>query len=235
VAFARRASRIHRVYVDTISLFTPTPVIYARSQQLSRLEQATGVSQPDLADRVTSSSRKPVLEQTAELTEQLSRLVSSSVSRAELNPVLEQLGELARHLNSLDTSHNSMMTAVGNLESQLNTKADREVLRHLQTRISRLEEWATGIDKLLVTMQQAQVENQQQAAKVISSVVDRLARVEILTRRFPTGEMVSIQSKDNRRHHFREYSRSDGLARPYKAKVDLVLGDSWIDLAEPED
>jgi len=70
---------------------------------------------------------------------------------------------------------------------------------------------------------------------VISSVVDRLARVEILTRRFPTGEMVSVQSKDNRRHHFREYRRSDGLARPYKAKVDLVLGDSWIDLAEPED
>ena len=204
-------------------------------QRLAMLEQATGVLQPDLADKVSSSSRKPLLEQMAELTEQLKRLISSSISHAELNPAFEQLGKLARQLNSLDTSHNSMMTALGNFENQLNTKADQEMLSHLQTRISLLEKWGREIDKLLVTMQKAQVDNQQQVAGVISSVVDRLARVEILTRRFPTGEIVGIQLKDNRKHHFREYKRSDGLARPYKNKCDLILGDLWIDLAEPED
>ena len=126
------------------------------------------------------------------------------------------------------------MTGLGNLESRLNTKADQEMLSRLQTRISLLEKWVTEIDKLLVTMQKAQAENQQQVARLISSVVDRIARVEILARRFPTGKIVSIQLKDNREHHFREYRRSDGLARPYKTKSDLILDDLGIDLAEPE-
>lgn len=204
-------------------------------QRLAMLEQATGVLQPELADKVSSSSREPLLEQTAELAEQLKRLTSSSISHAELNPVFEQLGKLAGQLNSLGTSHNSMMTALGNFKNELNTKADQEMLSHLRARISLLEKRVTEIDKLLVTMQKAQADSQQQVARVISSVVDRVARVEILTRRFPTGEIVRIPLNDNREHHFREYKRSDGLARPYKAKRDLILGESWIDLAEPED
>ena len=200
-------------------------------QRLAMLEQATGVLQPDSADRVSSSSR-PLLEQMAELAEQLKRTISSSISHAELSPAFEQISKLAGQLNSLDTSHNSMMTALGNLESQLDAKADQEMLRHLQTC---LERWGTETDRLLVTMQKAQVENQQQVAGVISSITDRLARVEILARRFPTGEMARVRLKDNREHHFREYGRSDGLTRPYKTKCDLMLGDLWIDLAEPED
>src|SRR5512136_1876229 len=47
--------------------------------RLAILEQATGVPQPDSADSVSSSSRKPLLEQMVELTEQLKRLVSSSI------------------------------------------------------------------------------------------------------------------------------------------------------------
>ncbi len=86
-----------------------------------------------------------------------------------------------------------------------------------------------------MTMLKAHVDSQQQIARVTSSVVDKLARVEILTRRFPTGEIVDIQLNDNREHHFREYKRSDGLARPYRTERDLILGDRWIDLAEPED
>ena len=201
-------------------------------RRLAMLEQVTGVLKPDLANKASSSSRKPLLEQMAELSEQLKRLISSSISHAELNPAFEQLGKLAQQLSSLDTSHNSTMIALGSLENQLNTKADRQMLSHLQTRISLLEKWGTEIDKL---MQKAQVENQQQILGVLSSVVDGLARVEILAQRFPTGEIVGIRLNDNREHHFREYKRPDGLARPYKTKCDPILGDLWIDLAESED
>ena len=84
-------------------------------------------------------------------------------------------------------------------------------------------------------MQKAQADSQQQVDRVISSFADKLARVEMLTRRFPTGEIVAIQLNDNREHHFREYKRPYGLARPYRTKRDLILGDRWVDLAEPED
>ncbi len=118
-------------------------------QRLAMLEQATGALQPDDANKVPSSSRKPLVEQMAELTEQLKTLVSSSISYAELSPVFEHLTELARRLDSLDSSHKSMVTALRNFENQLNTKADQEMVSHLQTRISRLEKRDAEVDDVL--------------------------------------------------------------------------------------
>ena len=66
-------------------------------------------------------------------------------------------------------------------------------------------------------------------------IKNRYARVKNLARRVPTGEIVSVLLKDKREHHFREYKSSEGLARPYRTKRDLILGDRWVDLAEPED
>jgi len=222
------------------SVFSLVPVstehrFSSLERRLAMLEQATGVLQADEPDKVLNNNRKPLLEQMTELTEQLNELISSSINYAELSPALEQLGELAQQLNSQDASHSSMMTALGNIENQLNTKVDQEMFSHLQIRISSIEKWKTEIDNLLMTMQKAQTDNQQQFARVITSVADKLARVEILMRRFPTGEIVAIQLSDNREHHFREYKRSDGLAQPHRTKYDLILGERWIDLAEPED
>ena len=59
--------------------------------------------------------------------------------------------------------------------------------------------------------------------------------VKNLAQRVPTGEIVGVQLKDKHEHHFREYKSSEGLARPYRTKRDLILGERWIDLAEPED
>jgi len=234
---AERATQV----AEQSSGFSQTPVSAKRrlsslKERLALLEQATGVSQPNEADKVPSGSRKPLVEQMAELANQLKTLVASnSISYAELSPAFEKIGQLARQLDSLDASHNSMVTTLGNFANQLNTKVDQEMFSHLQARISLLEKRESEVDKLLVTMQKAQVDSQQQVISAINSVGKRLATVEILTRRFPTGEIVGIQLKDNREHHFREYKRSDGLARPHRTERDLILGDRWIDLAEPED
>ena len=64
---------------------------------------------------------------------------------------------------------------------------------------------------------------------------NKVARVKNLARRVPTGELVSIQLSDKREHHFREYKSSVGLARPHRTSRDLIFGDRWVDLAEPED
>ena len=204
-------------------------------RRLAVLEQSTGAPQPDSAASVSNSSRKPLVEQVAEVTEQLKRLMSTSISHAELDPALEQLSKLAAQLNSLSTSRDSMMTSVGNLENRLSTRADQDMVRSLQTTISRLERWVRGIDELVATIQKAHLENQRQVTETMSSIADRLTKVEVLVRRFPTGEIVRIRLNDNREHHFREYSRPDGLAQPHKTKCDLILGDLWVDLAESED
>ncbi len=69
----------------------------------------------------------------------------------------------------------------------------------------------------------------------LSELENKVARVKNLTRRVPTGKIVGIQLSDKREHHFREYKSKEGLARPYRTKRDLILGNRWVDLAEPED
>lgn len=191
---AERAAQV----AEQSSGFSQVPVSAKRrlsslEERLALLEQATGVSQSNEADKVPSNSRKPLVEQMAELANQLKTLASNSISYAELSPAFEKIGQLARQLDSLDASHNSMVTTLGNFANQLNTKVDQEMFSHLQARISLLEKREAEVDKLLVTMQKAQVDSQQQVVSVINSVVERLARAEILTRRFPTGEIVGMK------------------------------------------
>jgi hypothetical protein len=59
--------------------------------------------------------------------------------------------------------------------------------------------------------------------------------VEKLAIRQPTGKLVTVALNNGREHTFKEYWSPEGLTRPRRRSHDLLLGDRWIDLAEPED
>ena len=69
----------------------------------------------------------------------------------------------------------------------------------------------------------------------MSRLEGKLNAVEKLAIRQPTGKLVTVALNNGREHTFKEYGSSEGLTRPRRRSHDLLLGDRWIDLAEPED
>ena len=69
----------------------------------------------------------------------------------------------------------------------------------------------------------------------LSRFESELGVMRNLMRRQPTGKVVSVRLDDGRYHQFKAYRSPEGLTRPDLQSRDLLLGDRWIDLAEPED
>ena len=213
--------------------------------RIDRLEHTTGVRETDELEELLGITDTPLTEQVAQLTEQLSELTeqlnSEYVTRetmetlaAELTGESESLHkETVNSYNSLvSTVHEeqeSIQNSVSKIESQFtpitnqlnelsknvkhiqeSTQGNRASINQLNTKLGSLEHVSTELEK-------------------------KVARVKNLTRRVPKGRIVSIRLSDKSEHHFREYKSSEGLARPYRTSRDLILGDGWIDLAEPED
>jgi len=213
--------------------------------RFTKLEHITGVREPSELERILGIIDKPLTEQVAQLTEQLSKvteqLKSEHVSRETMeNTVAELAGEC-------ELLHKEISNAC-NLSAAAKRESRESYENSLLTIERRLTTTANELYELLRTTKHAQelIQNNrssinQQNTKLVSfehalsELENKVTKVKNLARRVPTGERVSIYLNDKREHHFREYKSKEGLARPHRTKRDLILGDRWVDLAEPED
>jgi len=213
--------------------------------RLRRRERITGVREPSELEKLPSNTEKPLTERVAQLAEQLSKLTeqlkSEYVSRETIETIATELtGKFESLHKEIVTTYNMSVIAI------------RESRESCENSLSKIEGQSTATSnelyELSKTVRHVQESVQADRASInqlntnlvsleytSSELENKVARVKNLTRRVPTGEIVGIQLNNKRERHFREYRTSEGLARPYRTKRDLILGDRWVDLAEPED
>ena len=213
--------------------------------RFARLEHVTGVRETDELEKLLGITDTPITEQVNQLSEQLSKLTeqlkSEYVSRETMETIAAEL------TGESDSLHKEIANTYNLLASIIHE--DRE---SRQNSVSRIEGQFTPITNQLYELSKS-VKHIQESAQANRDSINQLNTklvalehkstelgnkvdgVKNLARRVPTGEIVDVQLKDKREHHFREYKSPQGLARPYRTKRDLILGDRWVDLAEPED
>jgi len=212
--------------------------------RFARLEHGTGVRETDELEKLLGITDTPLTERVAQLTEQLSKLTeqlkSEYVSRETMETIAAELSgeseslhkEIANTYNmsaiAIRESHESCENSFSKIKGQSTATANElyelsKNVKHIQESVQANHTSINQLNTKLVSLEHTS-----------SELANKVARANNLARRVPTGEIVSVLLKDKREHHFREYKSSEGLARPYRTKRDL-LGDRWVDLAEPED
>jgi len=213
--------------------------------RFARLEHVTGVRETDELEKLLGFTDTPLTEQVNQLSKQLSKLTeqlkSEYVSRETMETIVAEL------TGESDSLHKEIVNTYNLLVSTIHE--DRE---SRQNSVSKIEGQFTPITNQLYELLKS-VKYIQESAQANSDSINQLNTklvalehkstelknkvdgVKNLARRVPTGKIVGAQLKDKREHHFREYKSSEGLAQPYRTARDLILGDRWIDLAEPED
>jgi chromosome segregation ATPase len=227
--------------------------------RLNKLESITGVKELSVLEKLPSNTEKPLTEQVSDPTKQVSQLTE------QVNQLSEQLSKLTNLLKSEYVSRDTIETIATELTGKfellhkeivttynMSVIAIRESRESCENSLSKIEGQSTATSNELYELSKTvrHVQESVQAnhtsinqlnAKLVSlehtssELENKVARVKNLTRRAPTGEIVGIQLNNKRERHFREYRTSEGLARPYRTKRDLILGNRWVDLAEPED
>lgn len=213
--------------------------------RFARLEHVTGVRETDELEKLLGITDTPLTERVAQLTQQLSKLneklKSEYVSKETMDTIAAELTgeseslhkEIANTYNMLAIaireSRESSENSFSKIEGQSTATANElyelsKIVKHVQESVQSNRASINQLNTKLVSLEHT-----------LSELENKVARVKNLTRRVPTGEIVSIQLSDKREHHFREYKSKEGLARPYRTKRDLILGNRWVDLAEPED
>lgn len=194
---------------------------------------------------VHSDTGSGIGQSVAQLTEQLSKLTEQLKSEYVTREIMETLAaeltgeseslhkEIANtyHMSAvaIGESRESCENSFSKIEVQLTATADElhelsKTVKHVQESVQGNRTSINQLNTKLVSLEH-----------ILSELDNKVARVKNLTRRVPTGEIVGVLLNDKREHRFREYRRPEGLARPYRTKRDLILGERWIDLAEPED
>ena len=230
------------------NLSTPVTTEQRLSQledRFEKLEQITGVRETDEVDKLLGITDMPLTKRVNQLTEQLGklteRLKSEYVSRETMETIATELTgeseslhkEIANTRNMLTAAMRESRTSYENSFSKTRgqSAATANDLYELSKTVKHVQESVQGNRASINQLNTKLVSFE----RVLPELENKIARVKSLTRRVPTGEIVSIQLSDKREHHFREYKSTAGLARPYRTSRDLIFGDRWIDLAEPED
>lgn len=71
--------------------------------------------------------------------------------------------------------------------------------------------------------------------RVLGTMQSRIEYLALVVERKPTDDTERIRLTNGHEHTFRVYRSSRGLKRPHKVASDFILGDEYVDLAEPED
>jgi len=252
--------RGHKTFVHQLtSSSSKSAARLATEQQLSeledrlgKLEDITGVREPNESEKVSDIARKPLTEQVSELTEQLSQLseqLDEPTEQLELSYVTEvmlneyemehkrQIEQLGREC---EDTHNKLVGII-NRNSELvkkglsiaedGTKVTSKQLNDLRNRIGQLEEQV-----------QTKLALKNKLCNRLDAIEQKLSDFEgeldvgrNLMRRQPTGKIVCHPLYEAHSRDYKEYRDPKGLAQPYQHSRDLILGNRWIDLAEPED
>jgi len=187
----------------------------------------------------------PLTKRVNQLTEQLGklteRLKSEYVSRETMETIATELTgeseslhkEIANTRNMLTAAMRESRTSYENSFSKTRgqSAATANDLYELSKTVKHVQESVQGNRASINQLNTKLVSFE----RMLPELENKVARVKNLARRVPTGELVSIQLSDKREHHFREYKSKEGLTRPHRTSRDLIFGDRWIDLAEPED
>ena len=251
--------RGHMRFVHQVTNSKESPTGLNTKQGLSKPENITGIRELSELERLLSNTEKLLTEQVSDLTKQVSQL------NEQVNQPSEQVSKLTEQLKSEYVSRETIETIATELTGKFESLHKeivttykmlavivRKNLESCENRFSKIEGQVTTttnqLYELSKTVKHVQESVQSNRASIsqlntklvslehaLSELENGVARVKNLTRRVPTGEIVGIQLSDKREHHFREYKNSEALARPYRTKRDLILGDRWVDLTEPED
>jgi len=250
--------RGHKTFVHQMTSAKEPPARLSTEQQLSelevrlqKLESTTGLKEPSALDRLLGTD-KPITAQLEQHTRELSELhkqVSGLTEQLELSRVTkammdahdaERKSQLEQLRNEWTNAHNKLVGIInrngelvkkGFLATEDGTKDTNRQVNDLMDLVGQLEERVQS--KLAVENQlHGKLDAMEQK---LSSFESELGVMRNLVRRQPTGKLVSIRLNDKRDHQFKEYRSPEGLTRPYRHCYDLLLGDRWIDMAEPED
>ena len=230
------------------NLSTPVTTEQRLSQledRFAKLEHITGVRETGELEKLLGITDTPLTEQVNKLSEQLGKLTeqlkTEYVSRDTMETIAAELTgecellhkEIANTYNlsavvkreSRESYENSLLTIKGQSTATANQLYElSKTVKHVQESVQVNHASINQLNTKSVSFEHT-----------LSELENKVARVKNFVRRVPTGEIVSIQLSDKREHHFREYKKSEGLARPHRTSRDLIFGDRWIDLAEPED
>ena len=206
--------------------------------RFAKLEHVTGVRETDELEKLLGITDTSITEQLSKLIEQLK---SEYVSRETMETIAAKLTSETESLHKeIENNYHMLVTAIReSLASCENSLSKTKV--QSTTTANELYELSKTVKNIQNSVQGNSALIHQLNTKLVSfehtlpDLENKVTRVKNLTRRVPTGKIVGIQLDDKRDHHFREYKSKEGLAWPYRTIHDLILGDRWIDLAEPED
>jgi DNA repair exonuclease SbcCD ATPase subunit len=243
--------RGHKTFVHQIISPSEPPARLATEQHLSKLddrlqklESMTGLKEPGALDRLLGTD-KPLTEQVSELTDQLNGLAEQlELSRVTKAVWDEHEADHKRQLEQLrsewENAYNKLVGII-NRNGELAKKSfsiTEDGARATNRQINDLMKLVHQLEERV----ESRVALENQLYGKVNAMEQKLSRFESelgvmrnLTRRQPTGKLVSVRLNDGRDHQFKAYRSPEGLTRPYRQSRDLLLGDRWIDLAEPED
>jgi len=220
-----------------------------RLSTLGRIASPKEIREPENLLNITE---KPLTEQVSEVTKQVSQLteqLNELVSQLEVDRITKATWEAheeehERHMEQLcnewQDAHNELVSTVYRIDELVKkgfsatedgTERIRRQVSDLKSVVEQLQE---RVKSKLTLQDQLSVRIEAMEGK-LSQFENEIGILRNLTHRLPTGKLISVRLNDGRNHDFKEYKSGEGLARPYRHSRDLIFGDRWIDLAEPED
>jgi len=219
-------------------------------ERLEQLESITGVNKESelgessvITDNSLTQRVSQLGEQLSELTQQVNQLTGQlehtqttkemlNSFKAEHNKQLEQLSNgwnNAYHKISSTANHNSELINKSFSVNEDSTKTVNKKVDEINERVGKLEGRHEPVLGEQVSDKLSMIEQK------LSSFTKELGVVKNLAIRQPTGKLALVTLTDHLEHEFKEYKSPDGLTKPDRYSRDLLFGDKWIDLAEPED
>lgn len=211
-------------------------VLNKPSQLKNRLDNTEEASNGQVSRPATQGT-----EYTEQLEEKTEQPEPCQVTKAKSNP-----GELG-HMTQTDGPRKECVNACNNLLNIVNQNRDlvKRELSPVQEQTDATKQQVVDLLRIVELLGEQvrsllALENKHQAQ--LDAISEKQARFENelgivrnLALRQPTGGLVTHLLEDQRDHSFKEYRSSEGLTKPYRCSIDPILGDRWIDLAEPED
>jgi chromosome segregation ATPase len=214
--------------------------------RLRKLERITGLRESEPLERLLDG-HLPLTGQLDKLTQQLNeqadqleqlneQLELARVAEATSNENSRKLNNLANQVASLSAKWqdtNNKLVEVVDTHGEWLKKTRDMLMDKIGGTERNLDETRKHLNRI-----EAQQVKLQDAFKLLERTMDDLKAdiddIRQRLRRYPTGNVVTASLDDGKNHRFREYRSPQGLRRPYKTKADLLLGDRWVDLDEPD-
>ena len=210
-------------------------------------EAASQVSNDGLDEPVNDTIRlEDIAVKVARLEDMVSKLsqdvelskVIRDADRADFNKRIEEVER------KFEDDLNSLAAVVNRYRDAFN-----HGLADMESRIAKVQKMVEGLGEGLSAVRTKLATHGHDDLKPIPELVAKVGKIEQtlgsmqsqveylgrVAKREPTRDTERIGLTNGHDHTFRVYRSSRGLTRPHKVASDLILGDKYVDLAEPED